>query len=62
MRKSLANAAFRRELHKNRACGKTVHGVCTSVNPFEHFSLAPFPPIGDNPALSDSGGTRGRQI
>jgi len=39
-----------------------VYGVCTSVKPFEHFSLAPFRPIGDNPALSDSGGTRGRQI
>ena len=34
----------------------------TAVNPFAHFSLAPSGPIGDNPALSDSGGTRGRQF
>jgi len=39
-----------------------VYEVCTSVNPFAHFSLAPFRPIGDNPALSDSGGSRGRQF
>jgi hypothetical protein len=42
-------------LHKNGACGKTVNEVCTALIPFAHFSLAPFVPIGDNPALSDDG-------
>jgi hypothetical protein len=27
--------------------------MCTPVNPFAHFSLAPVGPIGDNPALSN---------
>jgi hypothetical protein len=50
------------ELHYICACGKPVHGVCTAVNPFAHFSLARIGPIGDNPALSDSGSMRGRQF
>ena len=45
-------------LHNNCACGKTVNEVCTALIPFAHFSLAPFVPIGDNPALSDSGWSR----
>lgn len=51
---------FAAKFRKNGACGKTVQGMCTDVTLFAHFSLAPFLPIGDNPALSHSGGTRGR--
>src|SRR5712692_6607687 len=45
------------QLHKLDACGKTVHGVCTSVNAFSYFSLAPYAPIRDNPALTHNGGS-----
>ena len=31
--------------------------MCTAVNPFAHFSLAPYVPIGDNPALPHNSGT-----
>jgi len=44
-------------LHKISACGKTVHGVCTAVQAFTYFSLAPYAAIRDNPALTHSGGT-----
>jgi hypothetical protein len=59
---SRANAVSQAELHKNSACGKAVHGVCTPVNPFAHFSLAQVAPIGDNPALSDSSKFEGPAI
>jgi len=59
---SRANVVWRAELHKNSACGKAVHGVCTPVNPFAHFSLAQVAPIGDNPALSDSNKFEGPAI
>jgi hypothetical protein len=40
------------------ACGKTVHGVCTTSAGGAHFLLAQCASIGDNPALSNSGGER----
>ena len=59
---SRANALCWAQLHNNCACGKAVHGVCTPVNPFAQFSLAPVGPIGDNPALSHSSKFEGPAI
>ena len=41
---------------------KLCRGVCTTVSPFAHFSLAPVGPIGDNPALSDGSKFEGPAI
>ena len=59
---SRTNAPWQTELHNNGACGKAVQGVCTTVSPFAHFSLAPVGPIGDNPALSDGSKFEGPAI
>jgi len=59
---SHTNAPCAPELHNNGACGKAVQGVCTTVTPFAHFSLAPVGPIGDNPALSDGSKFEGPAI
>jgi hypothetical protein len=59
---SHTNAPWGAELHNNGACGKAVQGVCTTVSPFAHFSLAPVGPIGDNPALSDGSKFEGSAI
>jgi hypothetical protein len=36
------------DLHNSCACGKVVHGMCTFVQVFVHFSLAPAPTVREN--------------
>ena len=59
---SLLNRGVVERLHNFSACGKPVYGVCEITALFVHFSLAPLASIGDNPALSQQGDARVREV